>query len=75
MGRLGWRPIGSYDYQKGSEPRRVVVFLMRVTRQLSRWSEDDFRDREWLRLEHAIERVPEHGLRALLRELSDQLSA
>lgn len=74
-GKVGWRPLGSYVYRKGQEPRRVVVFLMRVTRQLSRWREDDFRDREWLRLEHAIERVDERGLRTLLRGLYARLSA
>ena len=75
QGRVGWRPLGSYVYRKGDEPRRVIVFLMRVTRQLSRWSEDDFRHRKWLRLEQAVERVRERGLRTLLRGLSERLSA
>lgn len=75
LGRVGWRPLGSYVYRKGDEPRQVVVFLMRVTRELPRWSEDDFREREWLRLEHALERVRERGLRALLRGLAEQLGA
>ena len=75
VGRIGWRPFGSYVYRKGDEPRRVLVFLMRVTRQLSRWSEDDIREREWLRLEHALERVRERGLRTLLRGLAERLSA
>ena len=74
-GRVGWRPLGSYVYRKGDEPRRVIVFLMRVTRQLSRWSEDDFRHRKWLRLEQAMERVRERGLRTLLRGLGERLSA
>ena len=75
LGRIGWRPLGSYVYRKGDEPRRVLVYVMRVTRQLSRWSEDDFREREWVRMEQALERVRERGLRALLRGLSEQLSA
>jgi len=75
LGRIGPRPCGSYEYHKGREPHLVMVFLLRVTKQLRRWSEDDFRQREWLRLEHAIERVRERGLRHILRDLRDRRPA
>ena len=75
LGKIALRPLGSYEYRKGREPRIVVVFLLRVTRQLSRWSEDDFRNRKWIRVERAIERVRERGLRHLLRSLTERLSA
>jgi 8-oxo-dGTP pyrophosphatase MutT (NUDIX family) len=70
VGRMGQRPCGSYLYLKGREPRLVVVFLMRVTRQLRRWSEDEEREREWFELERAIQRVRERGLRRILRVLA-----
>jgi len=75
LGRIGLRPFGVYRYRKGSEPRRVLVFLLEVTRELSAWSEDDFRDRRWLRVERAAERVRERGLRLLLRGLAKRHSA
>ena len=75
VGKLGRRPCGFYRYLKGREPRLVVVFLMRVTRQLSRWSEDEVREREWFEVEHAIARVRERGLRRILRVLAARLSA
>lgn len=75
LGKIGLRPLGSYEYQKGRQPRVVLVFLLRVTRELRRWSEDDCRDREWIRVEHAIERVRDRGLRHLLRGLRKRLSA
>ncbi len=75
LGKIGLRPLGSYEYLKGREPRIVHVFLLQVTRELRRWSEDDFRNREWIRLERAIERVRERGLRHLLRSLAERLSA
>ena len=75
LGKIGLRPLGSYEYSKGSEPRVVFVFLLRVTRELRRWSEDDCRNREWIRLERAIERVRVRGLRHLLRGLARRLSA
>lgn len=72
IGTIGLRPFGAYEYRKGSEPRTVLVFLLRVTRQLSRWSEDDVRERRWIRIERAVERVGERGLRLLLEGLADR---
>jgi 8-oxo-dGTP pyrophosphatase MutT (NUDIX family) len=75
LGRLGLRPFGAYEYRKGREARTVVVYLLEVTRELSRWSEDDVRDRKWLRVERAADRVRERGLRLLLRGLAERQSA
>jgi 8-oxo-dGTP pyrophosphatase MutT (NUDIX family) len=74
-GSIGRRPCGSYEYLKGDEPRTVLVFLLRVTRELRRWSEDDVRRRKWTRLDVAIRRVREPGLREILEELRGRLSA
>ncbi len=75
LGRIGLRPFGAYEYRKGREARTVVVFLLEVTEELSRWSEDDVRDRKWLRVERAADRVRERGLRLLLRGLAERQSA
>ena len=75
LGRIGQRPFGAYEYRKGREERTVVVYLLEVTHELSSWSEDHVRDRKWLRLERAIDRVRERGLRVLLRGLAERLSA
>jgi len=75
VGRIGLRPFGAYEYRKGREARTVVVYLLEVTRELSRWSEDDVRDRKWLRVDRAAERVRERGLRVLLRGLAERKSA
>lgn len=72
VGRIGLRPFGVYEYRKGREARTVVVFLLEVTRELSSWSEDHLRDRKWLQVERAIERVRERGLRVLLRGLAER---
>jgi len=74
-GRIGARPCGSYEYRKGEEPRLVLVFLLRVTEQLRRWNEDHVRQRQWTRLDLAIRRVREPGLRQILRLLERRLSA
>lgn len=70
LGQISARPFGSYAYSKGREPRVVLVFLLRVTRELERWSEMDERERRWIRIERAVERVHERGLRTLLRGLA-----
>ena len=53
----------------------MLVFLLHVTQELRRWSEDGFRRRVWLRVNRAIERVEERGLRHILRELRDRRPA
>jgi len=75
LGKIGLRPLGTYEYSKGREERVVHVFLLLVTRQLRSWSEDDFRERQWICIERAIKRVRERGLRQLLRDLDERLSA
>jgi 8-oxo-dGTP pyrophosphatase MutT (NUDIX family) len=75
LGRIASRPLGSYEYLKGREQHLVLVFPLRVTRELRRWSEDHLRDRRWIRVERAIARVRERGLRHLLRGLAERLSA
>ena len=75
LGKIGLRPLGSYEYLKGREPCVVQVFLLLVTRELRRWSEDDVREREWIRLKRAIKLVREDGLRKILRGLAQRLSA
>ena len=74
VGRIGRRPCGSYRYSKRREPRLVMVYLLLVTKERRRWSEDAFRLREWVRVGRAIERVEERGLRSILRELRERLS-
>lgn len=75
VGKIGLRPCGSYRYLKDREPRLVMVFVLRVTRQLSSWREDEEREREWFAIERAIERIRERGLRRILRALAERLSA
>jgi len=75
LGKIGLRPLGSYKYLKGREARLVLVFPLLVTRELARWSEDDVRERAWIRLDRALKRVRQRGLRHLLRDLAERLSA
>ena len=75
QGRLGLRPLGSYEYFKDREPRVVVVFLLLVTKELRSWREDDVRERKWIGVKQAIKRVRERGLRHLLRGWAQSCSA
>jgi 8-oxo-dGTP pyrophosphatase MutT (NUDIX family) len=75
LGRIGQRPFGAYEYRKGREERTVIVYLLEVTQELRRWSEDGERDRKWWSVERAADRVRERGLRVLLRGLAERLSA
>jgi 8-oxo-dGTP pyrophosphatase MutT (NUDIX family) len=66
VGLLEPEPIGSYVYQKDGFTCHVVVFLMEVTSEAPAWPEQSFRQRRWLSVAKAAERVADPGLRALI---------
>jgi 8-oxo-dGTP pyrophosphatase MutT (NUDIX family) len=66
VGLLEPEPIGSYVYQKDGFTCHVVVFLMEVTSAAAAWPEQSFRQRRWLSIAKAAERVADPGLRALI---------
>ena len=66
VGLLEPEPIGSYVYQKDGFTCHVVVFLMEVTSEAAAWPEQSFRQRRWLSVAKAAERVADPGLRALI---------
>jgi 8-oxo-dGTP pyrophosphatase MutT (NUDIX family) len=66
VGLLEPEPIGSYVYQKDGFTCHVIVFLMEVTSEATAWPEQSFRQRRWLSVAKAAERVADPGLRALI---------
>ena len=52
------RPIGRYHVKRKGR-RRVDVYLMRVTRVLEHWLEDNVRHRRWMRIPDATACVRE----------------
>ena len=60
--------LGSYCYDKWGGTCSVQVFVMQVTQVQDVWLED-FRDRVWLSLEDAIERINEMALQKMLKKL------
>jgi 8-oxo-dGTP pyrophosphatase MutT (NUDIX family) len=68
VGALQPDPVGSYLYEKAGLTCHVTVFLMNVTETADRWPEQDFRERSWLKVEQALQRIDDPGLRELIRE-------
>jgi 8-oxo-dGTP pyrophosphatase MutT (NUDIX family) len=66
-GHLRKEPVGSYVYTKYDSVCHVTVFVMMVAEVLDNWPERGRRERVWLTVPDAIERVEEYGLRELLR--------
>ena len=66
-GILQQEPIGSYVYVKANLTYHVTVFVMMVAEVLDDWPERGRRERVWLTVPDAMERVEEYGLRELLR--------
>lgn len=75
VGDLVGPRLGSFSYEKRGRSRNVAVYLLRVTRELRRWSEDDLRRRKWVRLDKARARVHSPALRRLLESLSERIPA
>ena len=78
VGRIGNRAIGSYGYGKrlstGSViPCRVMIFALRVSKQLASWPEQDQRRTKWFKPETAAKAVKEPELRAIIKNLDSLL--
>jgi 8-oxo-dGTP pyrophosphatase MutT (NUDIX family) len=69
VGTLDPEPVGNYVYEKFDRPHHVLVYRMRVIEARDDWPERGLRDREWVSVDEAIERVEEAGLRAILRRV------
>jgi 8-oxo-dGTP pyrophosphatase MutT (NUDIX family) len=67
-GVVARKPLGRYHHDKGNGRRRVVVYLMRVTKVRERWLEDKFRRRRWMRVPDAAARLREE-LQQLVQHL------
>jgi 8-oxo-dGTP pyrophosphatase MutT (NUDIX family) len=60
--------IGNYTYEKWGGTCRAEVFVMEVTQVLEQWDED-FRDRVWLGVPQAVERIEEVELKEICASL------
>ena len=69
VGSLDPEPLGNYVYEKFERPHHVLVYRLRVIEVRENWPEHGLRDRAWLTIEEAIDRVEEPGLRELLRRV------
>jgi len=71
VGTLDPEPVGSYIYEKEGATFHVLLFQMRVSEVREVWPERGFREREWVTVFEAINRVDEPSLRELLRRRFD----
>lgn len=69
-GKLDRKPIGTYCYEKSGNTFRVTVYLMRVTKVVSKWPERVKRRRVWVRMDRAHQHVKHSQLRSVLRGAS-----
>tara|TARA_B100000700_G_scaffold101966_1_gene114977 strand:+ start:27560 stop:28033 length:474 start_codon:yes stop_codon:yes gene_type:complete len=54
--------LGEFTYVKGAtgRPQHVVVYAMRVKRELNDWMESHRRERKWFTLKQAKKKLPRH---------------
>lgn len=70
VGLLQQEPLGSYVYEKDGFLCHVIVFLMNVTSTMDTYPEANLRQRVWMPLNQAMNRVEELGLRDILRSVA-----
>ena len=66
-GILQRNPVGSYVYEKLGSTHHVLVFVLQVTQAAEFWPEGALRQRAWLSPAHALERIDDSALRAVVR--------
>jgi 8-oxo-dGTP pyrophosphatase MutT (NUDIX family) len=75
VGVLQQEPVGSYLYEKYANIYHVTVFLMEVTDVAQTWPEHNLRERAWVSLGTALERIEEAALGDIVRATVDKYIA
>jgi|GEM_PF-240425 len=65
-GEIGLSPFDEYRHGGDDDDPLVAVFLLRVTDELPTWAEEEERDRAWMPIRQAAERVADPGLARIL---------
>ncbi len=66
VGAIEPEPLGNYVYEKFDRQHHVLIYRMRVVEARVIWPEQNQRERAWVTVAEALERVEETGLRQLL---------
>ena len=66
VGTLVREPLGTYLYEKYGRKYYVIVYVLHVSEIATDWPERSLRQREWVELDEALERLEETGLRNLV---------
>jgi phosphohistidine phosphatase len=72
-GRVVGDSIGSYTYEKWGLDLKVAVYLMEVLEQQDDWQESSFRERSWMPLGAALERLEKHPVSPLIDGAREKL--
>lgn len=67
-GEVKTKPLGRYEYKKWGGTCKVEVFAMGVHTEHDIW-EENYRDREWVSVDEASERLDEPELKRLVQSL------
>jgi 8-oxo-dGTP pyrophosphatase MutT (NUDIX family) len=68
LGVVEKEPLGSYVYTKEGKPHLVLVYVLYVSQTLNHWPEMKRRSRAFLSPRHALERIGNPGLKAIVEK-------
>ncbi len=72
-GSVTEKPAGIFTYQKKGRDYIVEVFLLEVTEVLDSWQEEQERQREWVSLEEALDRLTDDNLKQVVSDLPEYI--
>lgn len=77
-GEVGSEALGAYRNALNADPEEmvlIVLYPLKVTRQLDNWQEKRTRRRRWVDYDHAVALLDDPGKIRLLDELQHRLAA
>jgi 8-oxo-dGTP pyrophosphatase MutT (NUDIX family) len=74
-GRISTKSLGSFDYEKrtkkgGVKPCRVMIYPLEISTIRRNWPEKSERQRAWFKVEDAVAKVVEQGLKQVIASLA-----
>jgi 8-oxo-dGTP pyrophosphatase MutT (NUDIX family) len=72
-GRIVGASVGTYRYEKWGLNLKVAVYLMEVLKAEDEWQESSFRERCWMPLDDALDRLEKHPVGPLIESAREKL--
>lgn len=74
-GEIAEEPVGSFKYVKWEELQEVLVLMMHVTTFHDDWPDSGRRERQWVKVDQAVNLLTKADYQKLVKEASERIKA